>query len=87
MEGLRKARERGVKLGGARPNNQARHDAVKAQADQMALSVSQLIKDHRSSGKSYRYIAEQLNQLSVGTAKGGSWYASTVRNYHNRLAT
>ena len=84
---LKEAKERGVKLGGARPNNQARHDAVKALADQMALSVSQLIKDHRSSGKSYRYIAEQLNQLSVDTAKGGSWYASTVRNYHNRLAT
>lgn len=84
---LKEAKERGVKLGGARPNNQARHDAVKALADQMALSVSQLIKDHRSSGKSYRYIAEQLNQLSVDTAKGGSWYATTVRRYHNRLAT
>lgn len=84
---LKEAKERGVKLGGARPNNQARHDAVKALADQMALSVSQLIKDHRSSGKSYRYIAEQLNQLSVDTAKGGKWYASTVRNYDNRLAT
>mgnify|MGYP003344182509 CR=1 FL=1 len=82
---LKEAKERGVKLGGARPNNQARHDAVKALADQMALSVSQLIKDHRSSGKSYRYIAEQLNQLSVDTAKGGKWYASTVRNYDNRL--
>ena len=36
------------------------------------------------SGKSYRYIAEQLNNLNVATAKGGRWFASTVRNYDMR---
>lgn len=82
---LREAKARGVKLGGARPNNQARHEAVKALADQTALKVSKLIKDHRSSGRSYRYIAEQLNNLDVATAKGGRWFASTVRNYDLRL--
>ena len=82
---LREAKARGVKLGGARPNNQARHDAVKALADQNAQKVSKLIKDHRSSGKSYRYIAEQLNNLNVATAKGGRWFASTVRNYDLRI--
>ena len=81
---LREAKARGVKLGGARPNSQRRHDAVNAQADQNAQRVSRLIKDHRSAGKSYRYIAEQLNKLDVPTAKGGSWFASTVRNYDLR---
>ena len=82
---LQEAKARGVKLGGARPNSQARHDAVKELADQNALRVSKLIKDHRSSGKSYRYIAEQLNALNVATANNGQWYASTVRNYDNRI--
>lgn len=82
---LQEAKSRGVKLGGARPNSQARHDAVKALADQTALKVSKLIKDHRLSGRSYRYIAEQLNNLDVATAKGGRWFASTVRNYDLRI--
>jgi len=84
---LKEAKARGVKLGGARPNNQARHDAVKALADQTALKVSKLIKDHRSSGRSYRYIAEHLNLLDVATAKGGKWFVSTVRNYDLRVAS
>ena len=83
---LQEAKVRGVKLGGARPNNQARHDAVKVQADQNALRVSKLIKDLRKGAKSYRYIAEQLNELSVATAQGGRWYASTVRNYDLRVS-
>lgn len=81
---LKEAKARGVKLGGSRPNNQARHDAVKEKANQMSLKVSKLIKSNRSDGKSYRYIAEQLNQMQVATAQGGSWYASTVRNYDLR---
>ena len=83
---LQEAKARGVKLGGNRPNNQARHDAVKGLADQMALKVSKLIKDNRKMGRSYRYIAEHLNDLDVATAKGGKWYASTVRNYDQRLS-
>lgn len=83
---LQEAKARGVKLGGSRPNNQARHDAVKELADQMALKVFQLIKDNRKAGRSYRFIAEQLNELKVATAKGGKWYASTVRNYDQRLS-
>ena len=82
---LAEAKAKGIKLGGARPNNQARHKAVKELADQNALRVSKLIKDYRSAGKSYRYIAEQLNELGVATAKAGKWFASTVRNYDLRV--
>jgi len=83
--GLERAKARGIKLGGNRPNNQARHVAVKKLVDQNALRVSNLIKGYRRSGKSYRYIAEQLNELSIATARGGKWFASTVRNYEKRL--
>ena len=66
---LAEAKARGVKLGGNRPNNQARHKAVKAMADQNALVVSQIIEDHRKAGKTYRYIAQQMNDLNISTAK------------------
>ena len=41
--------------------------------------------DQINAGKAYRYIASQLNGLLVPTARGGLWYAGTVRNYHKRL--
>ena len=36
-------------------------------------------------GRSYSFIAEQLNDLDVATAKGGMWHTSTVRNYALRF--
>jgi DNA invertase Pin-like site-specific DNA recombinase len=83
---LQAAKARGVKLGGARPEAEARHAAVKATADANAARVSKAIKSHRSAGATYREIAEHLNQLKVTTARGGLWYASTVRNYDLRMA-
>ena len=41
--------------------------------------------DQIDGGKTYRYIAGQLNGLSVPIARGGTWYAGTVRNYHKRF--
>ena len=81
---LQAAKARGVKLGGARPEAEARHAAVKATADGNAARVSKAIKSHRSAGATYREIAEHLNQLKVTTARGGAWYAATVRNYDLR---
>ena len=82
---LQAAKARGVKLGGARPEAEARHAAVKATADGNAARVSKAIKSHRLAGATYREIAEHLNQLKVTTARGGLWYASTVRNYDLRV--
>ena len=82
---LQAAKARGVKLGGARPEAEARHAAVKATADGNAARVSKAIKSHRSAGATYREIAEHLNQLKVTTARGGAWYATTVRNYDLRV--
>ena len=89
--GLEKAKARGVKLGGYRgydgniSNLEKATGRIKELADENALRVSKIIKDYHSAGKSYRYIAEQLNELGVATARSGKWYASTVSNYQKRL--
>jgi DNA invertase Pin-like site-specific DNA recombinase len=49
-EALASAKARGVKLGGARPNQKARHDAVKKDADDRAKTVEPVIKAMRDSG-------------------------------------
>ena len=83
---LAQAKARGVKLGGARPEAETRHDAVRAIANQNALRVSKFIIDSRKAGKTYKYIADHLNELSVPTARGAKWYDTTVRRYDLRLA-
>ena len=85
LKGLRQAKARGVKLGGARPEAEARHAAVKREADQNALRVSKIILQSREGGQTYRAIADHLNQLNVATARGGKWHSSTVKNYHLRV--
>ena len=82
---LAAAKARGVKLGGARANNQSRHEAVKKLADANAKRVMPIIVDSRKLGKSFRDIAKVLNDLEVKTAKGGRWHPSTVHNYANRI--
>ena len=84
IEGLRKAKERGVKLGGDRPSNQVRHDAIKALADKKAKEVKPMIKHYRNEGLSYRKIADSFNGAGITTARGGKWHASTVANYNRR---
>ena len=49
-EALASAKARGVKLGGARPNQKARHDAVKKDADDRAKTLEPVIKAMRDSG-------------------------------------
>ncbi len=84
---LARAKARGVKLGGARSEAETRHEAVRAMANQNALRVSKFITDYRKAGKTYKYIADHLNELSVPTARGAKWYDTTVRRYDLRLAS
>jgi DNA invertase Pin-like site-specific DNA recombinase len=44
------------------------------------LDIKERIIVERSSGRSYRLIAEGLNRDEVPTQNGGKWYASTVKN-------
>lgn len=85
IEGLRKAKERGVKLGGNNPNCKARNEKVKELADIKAKQVKPVLEEYRKQGLSYIKIAENLNKLNVPTERGGKWYGSTVRNYYTRV--
>ena len=63
---LQAAKARGTKLGGARPNQQARHDAVKALALENANRVAPIIMDQMKADKTYRYIGRAVKR-SVST--------------------
>ena len=82
---LKAAKARGVKLGGARPEAQRRHDVVKAVADANAERVSSIILRSRKDGKSYRSIADEMNCLGIHTARGRQWFGMQVKRYHDRL--
>ena len=80
---LAAAKARGVKLGGPKLA-QAREVAVatiKSLADKHAANVLPVIREvQRSGAKTLRHIADALNARGISTARGGRWYAMTVRN-------
>jgi DNA invertase Pin-like site-specific DNA recombinase len=80
---LAAAKARGVKLGGPKLA-QARKMALEtigAAADSHAANVLPIIREIRKAGATtLREIAEALNARGVQTARGGHWYAMTVRN-------
>jgi DNA invertase Pin-like site-specific DNA recombinase len=52
-----------------------------AQADHHAVNVTPIVRQIQAAGgKTLREIADALNARGIRTARGGSWYASTVRN-------
>jgi DNA invertase Pin-like site-specific DNA recombinase len=53
---------------------------------QLADTVRLRIATERSGGRSLRAIADDLNAEAVQTARGGKWYASTVRAVVDSLA-
>jgi DNA invertase Pin-like site-specific DNA recombinase len=84
---LQAVRARGVKLGSPTPEigAEAGGEAVAAEADRKALNIQPLIADLRRRGvDTYRQLADALNARGVPTARGGAWFASTVRNYELR---
>ena len=83
---LAMAKERGVKLGTARPEAKKRVAAIKASADAFAKKVIDTIVSLRKDNKTYAEIAFELNKLGGPTARGGNWYGTTVRNYAKRMA-
>lgn len=83
---LRAAKERGVKLGGARDKTMARNAAVKAKADAEAQRVMKVIAPLRSAGQSINVIADTLNDMGVPTSRGGRWTAKQVSRVLQRVA-
>ena len=85
---LAAAKARGVKLGWSMPERKeeqrraSRKGAVKnaQKADQHAANVLPIIRQIAAGGASLRQIAGELNTRGIKTARGGLWYATTVRN-------
>jgi len=91
---LAAAKVRGVKLGnpnGARAlrglGNAHAIVGAKAKADAHMTRVVPVIETIRGEGAtSLRGIAEELNRQGILTARGGRWYATTVKNLLDRAA-
>jgi DNA invertase Pin-like site-specific DNA recombinase len=86
------AKAKGVKLGN--PNgaahmrglgNVAAAIAVKADADRRAQELKPIVDAIRAEGTTTLLaIAAKLNERGILTARGGQWYATTVRNLLDR---
>jgi len=91
---LAAAKARGAKLGnpnGARAlrglGNAHAVAAVKAGADARMSRILPVIEAIRGEGTtSLHRIAEELNRRGILTARGGQWYATTVKNLVDRAA-
>lgn len=80
-------RARGVRLGSPTPElgAEAGGKVAASEADRFAGNIQPLLADLRRRGVStYRELADALNARGVPTARGGAWFASTVRNYELR---
>jgi DNA invertase Pin-like site-specific DNA recombinase len=84
---LAAAKARGVTLGGPKLS-QAREVAVEvitANADQHAANVLPIIREAQRAGAvTLRAIADVLNARGIHTARGGQWYATSVKNVLER---
>ena len=83
---LSEAKKRGVVLGGRRKGAEARHKAVKLQADKDAQRVVGLIKPLRDANKTLQEIADSLNASGVPTARGSKWYPISVKRVLERVS-
>lgn len=89
---LQAAKARGVKLGWSMPERAAEQLAASrrgtaenvSKADQHAANVLPIIQQIKAGGASLQMIATVLNERGIKTARGGLWYASTVRNIISR---
>ena len=81
-DALRAAKKRGVRLGNPAPLPAARlaHAANRAQRQAFHAPLKPLVTSLRQQGHSFTAIAEELNRRRIATARGRTWYASSVRN-------
>src|ERR1700758_398488 len=84
---LAAGKARGVRLGNPRLDEarKAAHKAAaaanEAAAERHAATVLPIIREIKRAGaRTLREVAEALNARRVRTARGGQWYATTVRN-------
>jgi DNA invertase Pin-like site-specific DNA recombinase len=79
---LKAAKTRGVRLGNPNPHPAAQKavQALKAQAAAYQDTVRPLLQQLQQEGYTLAATARELNRRGVPTARGGHWYASTVKN-------
>lgn len=82
---LKEAKRRGVKLGGLRDSTMKRNDVLKAQAQQRAGKLENIVVPMRERGDSMRAIASALNSAGIATPRGGKWQAPQVKRLLERL--
>lgn len=88
-QALKAAKARGVTLGNPRLSEARENavDALRAAADRHAANVLPIIREAQKAGaKTLREIANVLNARGVSTARGGQWYATSVKNMLARVA-
>lgn len=86
---LASAKKRGVRLGNPRLATARREAAKQIQrgADQRAADLATSIKQIQRSGvHTLQGIADALNARGVMTARGGRWYATSVKNVLARIS-
>lgn len=76
-DALAAAKARGVVLGANGRKLAEQHKAEARQRDEQFYPlIASLMRELRS----YKAVAERLNEMAVTTTRGGKWYSSTVRN-------
>jgi len=91
---LAAAKARGAKLGWSIPERQEEQrrasqkglEAVSRAADAHAQNLLPVVRQIADGGASLNQIAAELNRRGISTARGGRWYATTVRNLLAREA-
>jgi hypothetical protein len=59
--------------------------AIKAEADRYAANVLPIIREaQRAGAETLRDVADALNARGIATARGGKWYATSVKNLLER---
>jgi len=74
----------GVKLGNRTNLKEAQEmglEKIKANADQFALSLSELVMND----KTHSQVARELNSYNIATRRGGKWHAKSVSRLRDRI--
>lgn len=85
---LASAKARGVALGWSMPSRMDEQrtasrkgvEAAMKAADAHAANLLPMVKQIADGGASLNQIAAELNRRGISTARGGKWYATTVKN-------
>jgi hypothetical protein len=80
---LQAKKAQGAKLGNITNLAEAQRKGLQERlrrADQFTANVLPIIREIQSTGATtYQAVADALNRRGIATARGGEWYASTVR--------